>query len=954
MRATSLIDFRHFLHKHPTPADIMKFKTYAVLTPIVIASTIQAQTVRTWGGATGSAWLTTSNWSPSGNFAGEAFATVAGEGAATDIMAVAATNAATNFGLNMNTLTAGAGGLGLTLGGIDFNKTNTASLQIGNSSTAANGLLQLNGATIGGVDKTLVRVDGAANLTIANANAGTGTQTMGLRLGITDGIFQVAEARTLTISSNITEVTASSGFTKTGTGQMILSGTNSYTGGTNISAGSVKFTTTASMPTTGTIAVSSGAGLIVDVGGTGEFSTATSGAGSFGGVLAGVGAGGNSITYSGDVTIGIDIAGSNYTYAGVIGNVPGSTSTSLRKINGNNLTLTGANTYSGKTILTGGSVLVSSIGNTSDASSPLGVNSTIEFRNGDLTFNGTTAQSSNKTFDISSGDATIRADGTGDGAITLSAAFNPTSTANKTLNLFGGNLNDNTISGSIANGAGGVLSVVKNLTGKWVLSGDNSFTGTTQVSAGILNIQHANALGSTTAGTTVANGATLQLQGGITTAAEPLTLTAGASGTAMLQNVSGNNTWNGSITSNSNTTAFVSRVQSDAGKLTLAGTVNLTGTRFQFVFQGNGDVLVTGQITGVGVVTSGATGTGIRTLSNDTNSFTGATTINGGTLAFTSIANVGTASSLGAPVLSQSAIAFGAVSPAGSTLRYVGTETAGHASDRVINLSGTGNATIEASGVGPLVLTGVNTATGAGSKTLTLGGTNTGNNSIGVIVNNSVANVTSVTKADAGTWVLSATNSYTGPTTVSAGKLIVNGNISTSSLTSVDSGAILGGSGTVGKTVVNGTLAVGNSPGAMTFTDTLTLAGSVVMEIDGTAGAGLTGGHDFVNLTGAGAAGVLTYGGSMTLDMGVLFGLGSYSWNLFDMASETGTFSSISLADKYTGSLVNTSGVWDLVSGNDTWKFVESTGVLTLDVVPEPSITLLGSLGLLALLRRRR
>jgi hypothetical protein len=72
------------------------------------------------------------------------------------------------------------------------------------------------------------------------------------------------------------------------------------------------------------------------------------------------------------------------------------------------------------------------------------------------------------------------------------------------------------------------------------------------------------------------------------------------------------------------------------------------------------------------------------------------------------------------------------------------------------------------------------------------------------------------------------------------------------------------------------------------------------------------------------------------------------------MASETGTFSSISLADKYTGSLVNTSGVWDLVSGNETWKFTESTGVLTLDVVPEPSITLLGSLGLLALLRRRR
>ena len=118
----------------------------------------------------------------------------------------------------------------------------------------------------------------------------------------------------------------------------------------------------------------------------------------------------------------------------------------------------------------------------------------------------------------------------------------------------------------------------------------------------------------------------------------------------------------------------------------------------------------------------------------------------------------------------------------------------------------------------------------------------------------------------------------------------ITGNISTSSLTTVDSGATLGGSGTVGKAIINGTLAVGNSPGTMTFTDTLGLNGSTEMEIDGTLGAGVTGGHDFINLTGAGAAGVLTYGGALTLDMGTIFATGIYTWNLFDMASETGTF----------------------------------------------------------------
>jgi hypothetical protein len=142
----------------------------------------------------------------------------------------------------------------------------------------------------------------------------------------------------------------------------------------------------------------------------------------------------------------------------------------------------------------------------------------------------------------------------------------------------------------------------------------------------------------------------------------------------------------------------------------------------------------------------------------------------------------------------------------------------------------------------------------------------------------------------------------------------------------------------------------------MDFTDTLVLAGTTVMEIDGTLGAGVTGGHDFVNLTGAGAAGVLTYGGAMTLDIGVIFGTGTYSWNLFDMASETGTFATLSLGDQYSGSLMDAdlNGIWDLTSGDNTWQFTESTGELGLTVIPEPSAALLGGVGVLALLRRRR
>ena len=143
----------------------------------------------------------------------------------------------------------------------------------------------------------------------------------------------------------------------------------------------------------------------------------------------------------------------------------------------------------------------------------------------------------------------------------------------------------------------------------------------------------------------------------------------------------------------------------------------------------------------------------------------------------------------------------------------------------------------------------------------------------------------------------------------------------------------------------------------MTFINTLGLNGNDVMEIDGITGAGVVGGHDFINLTGIGSAGVLTYGGTMTLDMGVVFAVGSYSWNLFDMASETGTFTTITLTDQYSGNLLDTdlNGTWDLSSGNNTWQFTESSGALSLTVIPEPDVAaLIGGLGILLLLRRRR
>src|SRR5439155_17160175 len=103
-----------------------------------------------------------------------------------------------------------------------------------------------------------------------------------------------------------------------------------------------------------------------------------------------------------------------------------------------------------------------------------------------------------------------------------------------------------------------------------VLSGANTYTGTTAVNTGVLDVQHATALGTTAAGATVADGATLQVGGGagnVAVGAELLTLgTSGGAG-ATLENVSGANSWgNVAITLAANAT-----VVADTGSLDLTG-----------------------------------------------------------------------------------------------------------------------------------------------------------------------------------------------------------------------------------------------------------------------------------------------------------------------------------------------------------------------------------------------
>lgn len=253
------------------------------------------------------------------------------------------------------------------------------------------------------------------------------------------------------------------------------------------------------------------------------------------------------------------------------------------------------------------------------------------------------------------------------------------------------------------------------------------------------------------------------------------------------------------------------------------------------------------------------------------------------------------------------------------------------------------------------------------------------NTAAGNIVFNSgaaISGANSLTKTGSANLTLLGNKTYTGATTVSAGTLTIGstGLVSGSSLLDVASNATLNvsavtggfvvgssqtlrGSGTVvGNTTVNGALQPGNSPGLLSFNNDLTLGNSAVttMEINGTGDRGMV--YDAINVGGS-----LTYDGSLLLSLGTTFAVGSYTFDLFDFGSQTGSFDSVTLGGSYSGSLVNDVGMstnWGLTSGDQTWAFDQSTGVLALSVIPEPSPLALSGLGLLALavsaLRKRR
>lgn len=323
---------------------------------------------------------------------------------------------------------------------------------------------------------------------------------------------------------------------------------------------------------------------------------------------------------------------------------------------------------------------------------------------------------------------TSSASGTGAAGLQVRNDVSIGAGGNQTLTLTGTNVSPS-IGGIISDGAG-VLSILKNSTSAWTLSGANSYTGTTTVSGGTLRIQNASGLGHTSGATNVTSGQ-VELTNGITVTGESITLAGGGNNSGALQATSGSTaTW--------------------AGPVTLGSSVRIGGGG------GGSSLTLTGPITGANpVFISVANGSGSVTFSAaaGNNTYSGNTSLIRGTLKLGADNTLPTGTIVDVAqttAADQSTFDLNGFNQTIGGLQHSGDTT-------------NGNATVTNSAAGPVKTLTINQA-GTSSY-------GTKSNSTGVITGN-----LALIKSGAGSLTLTGANSYTGGTTLSGGVLAASVN----------------------------------------------------------------------------------------------------------------------------------------------------------------------------------
>ncbi|MFG1393000.1 autotransporter-associated beta strand repeat-containing protein [Xanthobacter agilis] len=653
---------------------------------------------------------------------------------------------------------------------------------------------------------------------------------------------------TATISAGIS---GSGGLEKIGAGTLVLTGVNSYMGGTTVSGGVLEVGADSALG-------AADGGITLSEGALSAFASFTTA---------------RAVTLETRGTLAAD-SGTTLTVTGTI-----SGSGTLRKEGTGTVVLSGANTYSGDTVIAAGTLSVTGGSAISDASDvtidtagtlALGASETIASLSG-----AGRVQLGANTLTVSGTSATVfrgRISGTGGlvvsgGILALGGgntyAGGTTITAGTLIVGEGGT--HGAIAGNVTNNGslifyrsdtvtfGGAISgsgaVVQAGGGTLVLTGTNTYAGGTLVSGGTLQVSSDANLGAASGGVVLEAGTLAAtdsftsarvislVNGGMVSVAgsAQLTLSGAVGGTGGLTKSGGGTLVLASNTSYAGGTVIAAgtlQVGTGGTSGAITGDVQNSGV---LAFDLSSNTLFTGDITGSGSLVQAGSGGLVLTGNNQ---LAGGVVIESGTL---QIGNGGTSGTLAGAVQNNSALIFsrsdattfdgaisgrGAVYQSGGTLTLTGTSS--YTGGTTIGAGATVSVSQDAnlgSDIGALILAGGTldvSASFSSSRVVRLAGGGTlsvaSGESLslsGVVQGNGGLNL-----AGLGTVVLTANNAYTGNTVIGAGGTLQLGNGGTT-------GSIVGN-------VVDGGLLRFDRANTVTFAGAISGTGQVVQAGTGT------------------------------------------------------------------------------------------------------------------------